>query len=242
MASPLVFVCWKWRGDDPARAFASAHVNVLYAMLARHYHAPFRLLCLTDEPQGLDGAIETWPLPETKADALGPPRTTSSKIFPACYRRLWLFSEEARTLAPRLCNLDLDVVILDDITALLDSKTASFVAWCGKDGLSKIAGGMWLLTTGVHVDVWEQFDPQSSPALAYAAGHRGSDQAWLSYRLYPPQERWTAADGVVKLNWLRKGGQHPPRGTKMVFTTGLTPPWSETVRLGHRWVADYWHV
>jgi hypothetical protein len=178
----------------------------------------------------------------TKVDHLVVPNKILSKVFPSCYRRLWCFSEEARALGLRICLLDIDMVILGDITELLDSKTANFVAWCGKDGLSKIAGGIWLLSTGTHTEVWDTFDVATSPALAAAAGHRGSDQAWISLRLYPPKEYWTANDGISKLNWLRKSGQPPPPGTKMVFTTGLQPPWSPALQLGHTWIQNHWHL
>lgn len=240
----LTFVTYKWKGSDPARQFASEHVNVLYAMLARHYHAPFRLVCLTDDPSGLDGAIDAWPLPDTKADLLRAPRHGSnSKLFPACYRRLWLFSEEARALGARICLLDIDVIILSDITALLQRKTADFVAWADtKSSWNKIAGGLWLLTTGSHTDVWTEFCPETSPALAQHAGYRGSDQAWLSYKLYPPQERFTAADGVLKIGWLAKGGRHPKAGTRMIFTTGVRPPWDRALQLGYPWVTQHWRL
>ena len=53
--APLVFVTWKWTGVDPARQFPAEAVNILYAMLTRNYHAPFRLVCLTDDATGIDG-------------------------------------------------------------------------------------------------------------------------------------------------------------------------------------------
>ena len=40
-----------------------------------------------------------------------------------------MFSDEARELGTRICNMDLDVVVLQDMTAMLTSKTASFVGW-----------------------------------------------------------------------------------------------------------------
>jgi hypothetical protein len=134
------------------------------------------------------------------------------------------------------------MIILEDITTLLDSKTADFVGWTGKDGLSKIAGGIWLLTTGTHSEAWDRFDPTTSPARAYAAGHRGSDQAWLSYCLYPPQECWTKRDGVYKLGWLSHGGRCPSPEVKIVFMNGLRPPWDASVQLGHTWFKDHWHL
>ena len=240
---PVTFVTWKWRGNDPQRQFLSEHVNVLAAMLQRHYHAPYQLACLTDDPVGLDGSIEVYALPETKGDRLGPPRQGGSKLFPSCYRRLWLFSEEARELGVRLVLLDIDCIILEDITALIQGKTAGFVGWCDVSfGWSKIAGGFWALTAGSHVEVWERFDPRISPALAEEAGHQGSDQAWLSYMLHPPKQVWTSKDGVIKINWLQKSGRHPPEGIKIVFTIGTAPPWDYAMQVGHRWIADHYHL
>ena len=240
----ITFVTWKWQGTDPHRTFLSAHVNVLRAMLARHYHAPHRLLCITDDARGLDPCIEVLPLPLTKADALTSPHSTLSKVFPACYRRLWLFSEEAATLLPgRIGLLDIDVVILSDITALLQSKTADFVGWCCPEfGWSKVAGGFWMHTPGTRTDVWETFDPARSPALAYAQGLRGSDQSWLSYMLYPCKETITARDGVVKIGWLRKSGHVPPHGTKMIFLSGVAPPWDPAVQRGQSWITEHWRL
>jgi nucleoside-diphosphate-sugar epimerase len=240
----LTFVTWKWKGDDPARQFASEHVNVLHAMLGRHYHAPFRLICLTDDPSGLDAAIVALPLPETKADHLPAPRQGQSKKFPACYRRLWLFSQEATVLGTRICQLDIDVIILEDITKMLQRKTADFVGWADQKSFAwnKIAGGLWLLNTGTHTDVWDEFNPQVSPTMAHNAGYHGSDQAWLSYKLYPPEQVITQKDGAIKLGWLTKGGHMPPPGIKMVFTSGVAPPWSQQLQLGYPWIKAHWRM
>mgnify|MGYP001602929347 CR=1 FL=1 len=240
---PVTFVTWKWLGPDVRRQFASEHVNVLAAMLARHYHAPHRLVCITDDPVGLDGSIDVCAMPETKADGLGAPRIGDGKLFPACYRRLWLFSDAARDLGTRLVQLDIDVVILEDITALIQSKTASFVGWStGEFGWSKIAGGLWALTPGTHSDVWDDFDVATSPGFAAASGNNGSDQAWLSYKLFPPRQAWTAKDGVIKISWLEKAGRHPKPGIKLVFTIGLQPPWSYEMQIGHPWLREHWRL
>ena len=54
-------------------------------MLDRHYHAPFRLVCLTDDPTGIDGAVDIVPLPVTKADHLRVPPCYQNfpSLFPA---------------------------------------------------------------------------------------------------------------------------------------------------------------
>ena len=237
----LTFTTWKWKGVDAARQFPSEAVNILHRMLDRHYHAPFRLVCITDDPVGIDDGVTIFPLPTTKADHVTMP--PEYKLFPSCFRRLWTFSDEACILGERICNIDLDVIILGDITALLTTKTADFVGWSeGRFGWNKIAGGLWLLTTGTHPEVWDRFDPEKSPHIALNQGHRGSDQAWISHCLYPPWQRFTSQDGLWKLAWFPKGGQPPGPEVRMVFTSGLTPPWSETTQLGHSWIREHYHA
>lgn len=240
--APLTFCTWKWKGIDPARQFPAEAVNVLYAMLARHYQAPFRLVCITDDPSGIDSAVDVQPLPQTKADALQAP-FHDRKLWPSCFRRLWLFSKDAQALGKRICNIDLDVVICQDITTLLTSRQADFVGWAeNRFSWNKVAGGIWLLNTGTHTGVWERFDPETSPKVAWDQGHRGSDQAWMSHCLYPPVQRFSSKDGLYKMAWLPKGGQPPGPEVKMIFTTGVSAPWLEKTQLGHRWVRDHWRL
>ena len=237
----LNFVTWRWQSADPARHFPAAAVNILYAMLTRHYHAPFRLVCLTDDPTGIDGAVDVLPLPVTKADQVlvMPPCYPG---FPSCFRRLWLFSAEACMLGTRICNIDLDVIILQDMTALLTTKTADFVGWrCGRRSWNRIGGALWLLTTGTHQAVWDTFDPTTSPHVAFSQGHRGSDQAWISQCLYPPLQRITEQDGVIKMNWMSHAGHPPGPDVRMVFTSGITPPWHATTQRGHPWIRNHYY-
>ena len=92
-------------------------------------------------------------------------------------------------LGERICNIDLDVVITGDMTALLTSKTADFVGWrCGQRSWNRIGGALWLLTTGTHQDVGKSSIPlrlptwrlrkategQIKPGCPICSIHRGS--------------------------------------------------------------------
>lgn len=242
----ISFVVWKWRGPDPSRAFLSEHVNVLRASIARNFAPRHRFICITDDPAGLGPEVESLEVPSTLLDHVPAPRELSGIIggrrFPSCYRRLWNFSEEARRLGPRIVALDIDVVVCGDLAPLV-MRDADFIGWCDpRFGWRKIAGGIYLLRTGSHTEVWTRFVPDRSPAIALAAGLHGSDQAWVSYLMFPPAEHWSSADGIVKLGWLPEGGSSPPPGVRLAFTAGHSPPWHPKTQRRFPWIRNHWRL
>jgi hypothetical protein len=241
-------VSWKWKPALPSgpRYFDSSHVNVLRAMVARHLPIPHRFVCITDDTDGLDPRIEAVPMPPERFEDLVNPhqhkydRARSwgeKKYFPSCYRRLWAFSEEAKVLAERILSLDVDVVVTGSLLPLVE-RDETFVGWCDeRNEIPRVAGGAYLLKTGAHTDVWDDFDAANSPRDALEAGYSGSDQAWMSYKLRGIGGRWGRADGLTKITWL-KG--EPDETTRLVFTAGHSPPWSRDVQRRYGWLTNYW--
>ena len=239
----ITFVCWKWHDARVGRMFTAHHVNVLAASVRRHYDAAHRFVCVTDEPDGLADGIEHVPMPQTGFEHLtNPSQKHAGKPFPSCYRRLWNFSREARdVLGERIFALDIDAIVCDSLKPLV-RKRASFVGWCDRRfEAQKCAGGAYMLTTGAHADVWEDFDPHRSPIVAKAHGLGGSDQAWMSLKLYPPRESFGSMDGVGKLGWLQPQAALP-RGVRLVFTKGASPPWDAAIQQRYPWITDHWHA
>src|SRR5688572_10188747 len=200
-------------------------------MVARHLPIPHRFVCITDDPEGLDPRIEAFPMPAQRFETLVNPHQHkydearswgSKKYFTSCYRRLWLFSRDAEQLGKRILALDVDVIVTGSLLPLV-AREESFVGWCDERNTKpRVAGGAYLLTAGAHTDVWSDFDPQTSPGVAAAAGYSGSDQAWMSYKLCPNVATWGRADGLAKITWLRG---EPDEKTRLVFTAGHSPPW-----------------
>jgi hypothetical protein len=237
----LTFLTWKWQDPNPntisRRKFRSKHVNVLHAMIGRHYPRPFRFVCITDDAEGLDPRIETMPMPVRFDDLKSP----HGERFPSCYCRLWVFSREATILGERILSLDIDVVILADLRPLVD-RDEDFVGWGDKRfEKNKIAGGVYLLRTGSMPQVWEEFNPLTSPAAALSAGNRGSDQGWMSYRIKQPFGRWNGGE-LVKINWTRAHSRTTPQGARMVFTSGAKPPWSKEQKHRYPWIKEHWKL
>jgi hypothetical protein len=178
----LTVVTWKWG----ARPFNAGDVNRLRAALERHLHLPHELVCITDDPEGIDRRVRIVPMPETFA------------ATPRCRRRMQVFSRAfAEQLGARLLCIDLDVVIVDDLTPIV-SKRGPLVCWrVGYAGV--FSGSFVLMDAGVLDDLWLRFaaDPEGYPRTIQAHG-TPSDQAmlnaFLSGRTVP---HWTERDGFV---------------------------------------------
>lgn len=176
----LSIVAWKW-----GSLFGPEYVNRLRAMLGRRLRIPFVLWCLTDDPKGIDERVRTVPLPDEFAGAF------------RCRRRIWQYAAERRELfGPRILAIDLDVVIVDDITALVD-RPEPIVCW--RVGYAGVYSGSFVLFDAGALDgLYQAYraDPDGYPAKT---GERNaSDQAmlnlYLSGRSVP---HWTEADGFV---------------------------------------------
>ena len=211
-------------------------VNVLAAMVDRHYRDKHRVICITDEPEGLDSSIQAIPQPVHFEDVL-----QKHPRFPSCYRRLWNFSHAAKAvLGERILAIDIDVVITGNLAPLVHRREP-FVGWTDPAfGWKKVAGGLYLLRTGSRADVWDEFDPIRSPKVAAAAGCSGSDQGWMSYKLYPPPT-YSRMDGVYAIKWLAPG-QALRGGVKIVSTPGDLKPWDAELQRRYPWIKEHWRI
>lgn len=183
----LSVLCWKWKPTYGVSPFSSLHVNALRAALAKQLRMDHRLFCVTDDPKGLDGDVQVVPLPELYANTQ------------RCRRRMRQYDREfASQFGPRLLSMDLDTVIVDDITAMMSRPEP--VVCCRIEYADVYSGSLILMDTGALHGLWARYhaDPQGYPRLAWPRGI-GSDQAMLNYYLadQPPVAFWGAADGIV---------------------------------------------
>lgn len=225
MSEPLTFVTWRWQPPAGYRStFSPDTVYALRDMLRRHYARAHRFVCVTDRPEQLPH-VETmrlWPDLQDMPSPLG-------HSYPSCYRRLKVFAPDAGQLfGPRLVSIDLDTVIVGDVTPLFD-RAEDVVLWGESDfvGRQHYCGSLWMLKTGTRPRVWTEFDPKTSPKEAWRAGARGSDQAWLSYKLGPHEARWTRADGVYSFRKdIAAHDNKLPANARLVAWHGKVDPWS----------------
>ena len=216
----LTIVLWKWNRPGYRTTFTGAHVNSLARQIARHYVCPSRVVCVTDDPTGIDGAIDCIH-DDFDFDDIPSPMGGNA---PTCYRRLRLFRPDAgRWFGDRFVSLDLDTTLHGDMRPVWD-RPEDFVIY--DDPLypgKQYCGAMLMMRAGARPQVWNDFDPVQSPAQARAAGKRGSDQAWISYKL-PGEATWGPQDGVYSYRKHVAGGTIPA-DARAVMWHGQVKPW-----------------
>jgi len=229
----MTVVLFKWQdryhGYKPK--FSARHVNAMANMVDAHYPDQHRFVCFTDDAEGIDSRIQCAPVWDDFADVPNP--TGGGR--PSCYRRLKLWAPEmAEVLGPRFVHLDLDGVVCGDLRPLWN-RPEDVVMWADPQGRWPYIGATFLCNAGARPEVWTDFNPAKSPILAACKGYQGSDQAWLSYRI-PNEARWTQADGIYRQ--LPRQLAIKPDNARVVFTTGIRPPWDADVG----WIKEHWHA
>ena len=220
----ITVVTWKWHTPGYRSTFKAFTVNALARMVREHYPHPHRFVCVTDHPDGLDPEIEA--IPDWKDFAVL--RSPSGPRNPSCYRRLRLFHPEiGKVLGARFVSMDLDCVIPGDLTALFH-RSEDFLMWGDTNPKTHYNGSFLLMTAGARPQVWTDFNPDVSPRKACEAGHFGSDQGWISYRLGGGETKLTSKDGIYSFNnEIAQNQNHLPPNARIVFFHGRNDPWGD---------------
>lgn len=202
-------------------------------------------MCITDETEGFSSDVTVVPLPDAARNAASWP-SPEGPNYPASYRRLWMFSEDAKQIADVVLMTDIDCVVtgsVDPLVEYMDEVGADFVGWRPPttwNGVVRVAGGNWLLRTGAHTRVWDDLSPESLRA-ARKAGQYGSDQAWISYCLAKNCAVWPEGHGIYEAQSMRPSFFHAlPRDARIVHFNGANlKPWEA---LDRKWVAKHWNA
>lgn len=235
----LSVVCFKWKPAHGYRSYFNADaVNTLARMVRRHYKHQHRVVCVTDDPEGIERHIDIVPLWKDLANVPNP----HGSHQPSCYRRLKAFSVEAREwFGERFVAVDLDCVIVGDLSPLWN-RPEEFIIWgSGTDRRVWCNGSMWMMTAGARRQVWDTFNPRFSPGQAKRAGFFGSDQGWIAHCLGRKEAMWTTKDGVYSFRvHLNAGSKQLPSDARIVFFHGKYDPWHPHCQ-EIPWVAENYH-
>lgn len=237
----LAVVAFQW--NTGFRDYRPEYVNALARGYRKHLSRPHRFVCVTDETEGFSADVNVVPLPE-EARVAASVQSPEGPRFPSSYRRLWCFSEAAKALGDVILMSDIDAAVTGAVEPLVDffeKSGSAFVGWQPSTtwGVEqkRFGGGSWILQAGALTDVWTTFSVKAA-AKARAAGYRGSDQAYISYRLANSCPSWPQKCGIYQAQQLKdKGFQVLPSDARIVHFNGRSKPW----QLTHiPWIKKHW--
>ena len=117
--SAVNVICLKW-----GKLYSPMFVNRLYRGVKSHLHRPFRFVCFTDDPTGLDEGIEAQPLPERPPEYVATPRYGDA--WPNIYVKLALYRPGLANLKGPTLFLDIDQIVTGDLDCFFDYQPGEF--------------------------------------------------------------------------------------------------------------------
>lgn len=236
----FAIVCFKWNGPEHYRSkYTAEHVNTLQRMFERHLHMPHDFVCVTDAAAGISDRVRIVPLWKDYG-ALPSPHGPSE---PSCFRRLRLFARDAGEVigADRFAWCDLDVVLTGDVTPIFGRREPIVLLPAGRPKIP-FNGSMVLMDAGCRPEVWESFDPATSPERNVEANCYGSDQGQISYCLRDRGEaEWKPGPNGDGIYFIHRHGiaEQLPADARLVSFHGQGDPWSR--RFAHlKWVRQHY--
>jgi hypothetical protein len=139
-----VVLCMKW-----GTKYGPEYVNRLYGMVRRHLRGDFRFVCLTDRSEGVRAEVTCLPIPALALPPGSPERG---------WTKLTTFEADLHGLTGTALFLDLDVVIVDDITPFFEQPGAFLIIHDWKRPW-RVTGNssVYRFRLGAHPDVLATF-------------------------------------------------------------------------------------
>ena len=225
----LTIILWLWNQPGYFAGVNAGHVNNAAAMIARHTTVAHRIVCITDQPDGVE--VETIPLWE-EFSTVNTPLWGDTQRYPQAHRRLKLFDPAmGEVLGDRFVSMDLDIVVLDSLDSLF-SREEEFVICRSPNPTHKYVSPMWMLTAGSRSDLYYDFTPEK--AAEAEKKYAGSDQAWINYKL-SGQATWGEDDGI---RYFHPKMKYCPRDCSIVFFNGNMKPWDGPILEEYPWIRE----
>ena len=106
MSTQRTILCMKWGSK-----YGPEYINRLYGMVRRHLRGEFRFVCLTDQSEGIRAEVQCLPIPDLALPEGIPERG---------WKKLTSFEADLHGLRGTALFLDIDIVIVDDITPFFE--------------------------------------------------------------------------------------------------------------------------
>lgn len=240
-ASDRVILCMKW-----GTKYGPEYVNRLYAMVARHLRGPFRFVCLTDRTEGIRAEVQCLPIPELKLPAGIPERG---------WTKLTTFEADLHGLQGTALFLDLDVVIVDDITPFFEVPGEFLIIHDWKRPW-RITGNssVYRFKLGAHADVLAKFRAEHEAIRAKFRNEQAylSDEVHQQGKLQYWDAAWCASYKYHCIpTWPTNYWKPPhiPKGARILIFHGvMNPPDALAGRSNGNWrkakpapwITDHW--
>ncbi len=221
-------VCIKWGTRYPAD-----YVNRLWSMIKRNTARPTRLVCFTDDADGIDPAVSVFPLPHI---------VLPEQVMWKPWRKVSLWQAPLADIEGDALFLDLDVVITGSLDVFFDYEPEK--AFCIAENWSQIGKGIgntsvyrWRVGTNTHI-----YNNFMRDGEAYVKKYRIS-QKYISGEVeemtYWPSS-WSASFKHTLLpRWPLNFFRVPvlPKDTRVVAFTGKPDP--DEAEVG-KWPTTVW--
>lgn len=252
------FLCIKW-----GTKYDSSYVNRLYAGIKKYVPSDFsfRFVCLTDDSDGIIDTVEIYPLPKTPFDEAA----FDAKAGGETWRKVGVFQPNLANLVGDTVFLDLDVVIMGDVSALfgyapdtfvviqdwLEKRRAAYIPWRhGRVGNTSV----FRFNPQIHHTVYTDFIDNHRWAL----DRFRIEQQYVSWALQECTTFWPvqwmqsfkrSCRPIFPLNHIRT--PYEPKGAKILVFHGYPLP--EQAMDGYNggilkstkptpWLQKYWDI
>ena len=245
-------ICMKW-----GTLYGPEYVNRLHGMVRRNTARPLRFICFTDDPNGIDDAVDARPLP---------PIALPEHMAQKPWRKVALWQSRLGDLDGDVLYLDLDLLVTGSIDAFFDYKPgASFCVihnWTTRRKrapMYKVVGNTscYRFRVGAHSYLYDklQFHPECflnkyRNSQTFISNEISEIEYWpdkwcvsFKHSLLPPwpqrafraatlpeETKIVAFTGKPDVHDVLTGRWPEPNPAKRIFKTLVPPPW----------VAEHW--
>jgi hypothetical protein len=240
MSEEVNILCMKW-----GTKYGPEYVNFLRASVRRHLPRPHRFICFTDDASGLAPDIEVLPLP---------PVDLPSGSKERGWNKLGVFRNPLGDLTGTALFLDLDLVILDDLSPFFEFPgefciIRDWVTFKKERGNSSV----FRFELGRYPHLVEKFGPERTRIQEayrneqeYVTAEVGAPVTFWPSEWCASFKRHAIPRGLAKL-W--KAPAKPAGARVLVFHGQPNPPeaikgesgkWFRPIKPSP-WIADFWH-
>lgn len=232
-SNPLRIVTWFWNDPNAKNRqffeWTPDHVHKLAAGFKKHLHIPHEFCAVTDRGSELDSS---------KVRII--PMWDDLRSWGRCFPRLKAFSPEMyEVIGPRFVSVDLDTLIVGDVTPIFD-RPDPFVGYRDSKNPLVYSGALWMKDYDAENQVWETIRLVRALDLAEAR-YVGSDQCWLTTAIGPKKHpRWSREDGIYDF-WNVEGLPALPANSRIIFFNGMRRDMSMKVfQDKYPWINEHW--